>query len=434
MVKDMDIKIGGSDGVILEDHTFEHYLPKLSDRVIPYKDHVQQCLDGQMSQRPKEVIFCKKCVVSNQRPRVTFDKSGICSACNYAEYKKNSVNWKDRKEQFEILLDKYRRKDGRWDCVVPSSGGKDSGSLAHKLKYEYGMHPLSVTWSPLLYTKVGVQNIQNLISSGIDNYMCSPNRMLQRKLARLFFVVQGDHFQPFPRGTRSWPLHVALKEDIKLVMFGENAELEYGGDTKNRDIPYNPIGDWPTIYYRDVGFEKILDFGIRNGYLDESDRADPSLHFYGFPPADKIKQAGIESRWYGWYFNWIPQENYYYATEHYHFQSLHRRSESTYSKYASLDDLTDPLHYYMMLIKFGIGRATSDAAHEIRDGHLTREEGVALVRRYDQEFPEKYFKDFLQYVDMTEEGFWGVVEAYRALSPNLWDKIDGEWKLRHQIS
>lgn len=98
---------------------------------------------------------------------------------------------------------------------------------------------------------------------------------------------------------------------------------------------------------------------------------------------------------------------------------MQRRNESTYSKYASLSDLTDPFHYYVGFLKFGIGGTTSDAAYEIRDGHMTREEGVALVRRYDQEFPAKYFKKFLQYLDITEQDFWNIVDEYRVISPHI---------------
>ena len=114
------------------------------------------------------------------------------------------------------------------------------------------------------------------------------------------------------------------------------------------------------------------------------------------------------------------------------FQSNHERSEGTYSKYASLDDRTDGFHYYMGFIKFGIGRTTSDSAHEIRDGHITRDEGIALVRRYDGEFPKKYFKEFLAYLDITEEYFWEVVDSFR--KPHLWEKVNGEWRLKHQIT
>lgn len=434
MSKELKIKIENNLDNEYSEYKYNYFLPKISTKKMPYREHVLKNLDRQLPSRPKEVVFCKKCVVSNQRPRITFDENGVCSACNYAEYKKTSVDWSKRKKEFETLLDKYRRNNGRWDVVVPCSGGKDSGSLAHRLKYKYGMHPLCITWSPLLYTNIGMQNFQNMILSGLDSYLCSSNRILQRKLSKLFFVLQGDHFMSFGRGQMAYPLRIALKEDIKLIMWGENAELEYGGDTKNRDVPYNPLGDWDRYYYKDITLKKLLNFGYEHGYLDERDIKDPSLQLYMVPSLEKIEKADITMHWYGWYFNWVPQENYYYAAENYAFQALPRRSEATYSKYASLDDITDPFHYYMSLIKFGIGRATSDAGHEIRDGHIAREEGVQLVRRYDQEFPGKYFRDFLEYLSITEEEFWEVVNAYRSISPHLWKKINGKWELKHIVS
>jgi len=136
--------------------------------------------------------------------------------------------------------------------------------------------------------------------------------------------------------------------------------------------------------------------------------------------------------WYSYYHKWTPQEHYYYASEHTGFRANpYGRSEGTYSKYASLDDKTDGFHYYTMFIKFGIGRATSDAAHEIREGHLTREEGARLVRKFDGEFPKKYFKEFLEYCNITEEYFWEVIDSWR--SPHLWKKENGEWKLKYQV-
>lgn len=133
-----------------------------------------------------------------------------------------------------------------------------------------------------------------------------------------------------------------------------------------------------------------------------------------------------------YYKNWIPQENYYYAVENTGFKANPVRSEGTYSKYASLDDRLDGFHYYLMLIKFGIGRATSDAAHEIRDGHITREEGVALVKKFDEEKPSKYFSEMLKYMGIDEEHYWHIVDSFRL--PHIWRKVNGEWKLRHTVS
>ena len=138
--------------------------------------------------------------------------------------------------------------------------------------------------------------------------------------------------------------------------------------------------------------------------------------------------------WFSYYKKWVPQENYYCAVEHTGFQANPGRSEGTYSKYASLDDKTDGFHFYLAFIKFGIGRTTSDAAHEIRDGHLTREEGAALVHRYDGEFPEKYYKEFLAYLGITDQEFHEVIDFYRSLSPHLWEKREGQWVLKTRVS
>lgn len=433
MQNSLSLKISNTTNEEYIDYKYRYFLPKVATKKINYRENALHSLDGQLPLRPKKVLFCKRCVVSNQRPRITFDKNGVCSACNYSEYKKK-IDWNKRRKEFEALLGRYRSKDNRWDVVVPCSGGKDSGSLAHRLKYEYGMHPLCVTWAPLLYTNIGMQNFQNMILSGLDSNLGTPNRMLQRKISRLAFVLQGDHFEAFSRGQYYYPFHVALREGIKLIMPGENAELEYGGDIKNKDVPYNPLQDFDKYYYKNTSFSKLIKAGYKYGYLDDSDIKDPSLRWYAPPPLPDIEKACIVARWYGWYFNWLPQENYYYAAENYNFQAMPRRSEATYSKYASLDDLTDPFHFYMSLIKFGIGRTISDSAHEVRDGHLTRDEAVALVRRYDQEFPAKYFKEFLRYLDITEEEFWQVVDAYRSISPHLWEKVDSGWRLRYQVS
>ena len=105
--------------------------------------------------------------------------------------------------------------------------------------------------------------------------------------------------------------------------------------------------------------------------------------------------------------------------------------DRTYSKYSSIDDRIDMFHYYTTLIKFGIGRATYDAAQEIRNGKITRDEGVALVNKYDQEFPKKYFKDFLDYIGISEADFYLTIDRFR--SPHLWEKRDGQWFLRHRV-
>ena len=134
---------------------------------------------------PKEVKYCKLCTISNQRPRITFDKNGVCSACNYRKVKE-SINWDQREKELMALCDRFRSKDGSWDVIVPCSGGKDGGFVAHQLKYNYNMHPLTVTWSPLVPTEIGRKNLDAFIEiGGFDNILGRPNGIFNRKLTKL---------------------------------------------------------------------------------------------------------------------------------------------------------------------------------------------------------------------------------------------------------
>lgn len=389
-------------------------------------------LEKQLPNLPQEIKFCNKCVISNQRPRIVFDEEGVCSACRFGYEKQHVIDWNDREKQLRDLLDKHRRNDGWFDVIVPGSGGKDSSYVAHQLRYKYGMHPLTITWAPFKYTDIGWQNLQDFTKAGFVNLLCQPNGKLHRKLAKLSFEEIGDPFLPFIFGQMSYSFHIALKFGIKLVFYGENGEAEYGGDPKNNYKSNMPLEDWAEAYWKGNTVDDLLDFGLKNkDYLSKDDFVDSDLVFYRPPPIEEIKKAGIEMHWYSYYHKWVPQENYYYTAENTGFQANTERSEGTYSKYASLDDMLDGLHYYMGFIKFGIGRTTSDAAHEIRDDHITREEAVSLVKRYDGEFPKKHFKEALEYLDITEEEFWKVVDSFRL--PHIWEKIDGKWKLRHQV-
>lgn len=369
---------------------------------------------------PERVIFCKRCVTSNQRPRIEFDAGGICNACNYADKKQRIIDWAERERQLRDLLDRHRSRDGRYDVVVASSGGKDSATVAHRLKHQYNMHPLTATWAPHTYTDIGWRNLQNFIHSGFDNVLATPNGQVRRKLTRLSFELLGEPFQSFIYGQTSFPFRVAVNYKIPLVFYGENGEIEYGGSTKNEDKPGNQIEDFSSFYHSGFPTEEFVKYGITEG----------DMELYLMPTYDDLKRVGIEMHWFGYYHKWVPQENYYYAAEHCGFQANPTgRSEGTYSKYSSLDDCLDGFHFYLSYIKFGLGRATRDASQEIRNGHITREEGIALVKRYDEEFPQMWFKDFLDYMEISEKEFWSIIDSFRP--PHLWERSNGAWQLRY---
>jgi N-acetyl sugar amidotransferase len=392
---------------------------------------------------PEQVIFCKRCVMSNQRPSSSpehlkkstavptagFGEDGICHACLYSDFKK-TIPWDERERKLKDLLDKHRRKPGemRYDCIVPGSGGKDSIWVSHLLKYKYGMNPLTITWAPHLYTDVGFRNMEHWIHSGFDNYLHTPNGKVHATLTRLAFENLCNPFQPFIMGQKMQMIRMAKMLGIKLVMYGEN-QAEYHNRLEENQSPLMK----PDFYTRKARDISDLRFGsLTPEQLREHGITEGDLIPYVPLERDEVEGSGIEVHYTGYYTKWIPQEVYYYAVEKAGFEpNPAGRSEGTYSKYASLDDKTDGFNYYTMFIKFCQGRCTSDAAHEIRDGHIDRAEAVALCRKYDGEFPARYFPEFLRYIGISEGRFWEVINANR--SPHLWKKDGDKWVQRHPL-
>lgn len=389
---------------------------------------------------PETVLFCQRCVMSNQRPASTpefkhlpdrrganylhIDEEGVCDACRQAE-KKSQIDWKEREKELLQLLDKYRRNDGAYDCLVPGSGGKDSAFQSHVLKYKYGMNPLTVTWPPILYTDYGLQNFRNWIEiGGFDNITFKPNGRAHKLLTKLAIQNLLHPFQTFILGQKNLAPKIAARYGIPLIFYGEN-EAEYGNpiaenETSLRDKSYFVMRDLSEVYLAGNSIPDLIEKdGLKLG----------DLMAYLPAPHEELEKADIQVHYLGYYLKWTPQEVYYYATEHTGFQARPFRTEGTYSKYNSIDDKIDDLHYYTTYIKFGLGRASYDASQEIRNRHLTREEGVALVRQFDGEVPKRYLQEVMDYLEMDVEQFMELCDRFR--SPHLWERRSGQWKLKH---
>ena len=388
---------------------------------------------------PKKVIFCKKTLMSNQRPSstqefshkslekkntITFDKKGISESWHYAQQKKK-INFEKRENELLKLLDKHRGKHGEFDCVVPGSGGKDSCYASHMLKYKYGMNPLTVTWPPILYTNYGYKNFKNWISSGdFSNISARRDEGTMIKLTKLAVMNLMHPFQTFMLGQKNYPIQIALKKNIPLVFYGEN-EAEHGNpiaDNKSslRDKSYFAYKNIDSVY---LGGTRIKD--LHNNYNIKKKDLDI------FMPAkyEEINKKKIEVHYLGYYLNWVPQETYYYSVENCGFIPRPFRTQGTYSKYNSIDDKIDDLHYYTTFIKFGIGRTTYDASQEIRNNHLNYEEGKKLIKKYDGEFPDIYFNEILSYLGIKKNDFFKRLNKFRPW--HLWKKEKNEWKLRY---
>ena len=406
---------------------------------------------------PDTVSFCQRCVTSNQKPisaiefqhtsgsvkqAIHIDDENICDACRVAE-KKSLIDWDARDAELRELCDKHRSSDGSYDCLVPGSGGKDSFVAAHMLKYKYGMHPLTVTWAPHVYTEWGWRNFQRWIHAGFDNYLCTPNGRVHRLLTRLAVENLFHPFQAFILGQKSLAPKMAVLHQIPLVFYGEN-EAEYGNpigdaDSAKRSWKYFSAPEKSSIHLGGTSIKDLTtDFGLEDVDLDPYLPANPA----------GLEKLGIEVHYLGYYVKWHPQSCYYYSVEHGGFEASPERTPGTYSKYNSIDDRIDDFHYYTTFIKYGIGRATYDAAQEIRSGDINREEGVALVQRFDGEYPTRFSDEILTYLSIPEKEFPqaskmfeqpimdlnyfnNLADSFR--SPHLWSYNKGQWSLRYQV-
>ena len=290
------------------------------------------------------------------------------------------------------------------------------------------MNPLPVTWASAISTDIGSQNLYNFIQSGFDNILLSPSGEIHRKLSRLSFIKYGENFLPFSYGQVHAPINIAVRYNIPFVMYGENGELEYGGSLKNFNKPIVDFGSDDYVIEQFAPSNQPT----RPEEWSEEGITKQDLKMYRLPSLEEIKRVGVEEHYFSYYDKWEPEKHYDIAKQHLGFKPNPVRSEGTYTDFASLDDKTDGFHYYMMFIKFGIGRATSDAAHQIRDGVITRDEGVDLVRKYDGEIPKMYFQESLDYLDIDEETFWKTVDSFRR--PHIWKKENDEWSLRQQVT
>lgn len=391
---------------------------------------------------PRKVIFCKKSLISNQRPNSTqehkhtikskkktifFDKNSISDSWKYSRVKKK-IDYKNREKLLHKLLDKHRGKYGKYDCIVPGSGGKDSCYAAHLLKYKYGMSPLTVTWPPIMPTKYGKENFLNWLKSGnFKNIAATRDNRTTQILTRLAVLNLLHPFQSFILGQKNFPLKTALKYEIPLVFYGEN-EAEHGNPISDNNSSLKKKSEYTFDNLEDIylGGERF------ENLIKKFDLDFKNLKTYLPPTKKELGEFPLEVHYLGYYEKWIPQEAYYYSVDNCGFKPRPFRTMGTYSKYNSIDDKIDDLYFYTIFIKFGIGRATYEVSQEIRNDHLSIEEGKKLIKKYDGEFPERYFGEMMKYLKMNPEFFIQHCDKFR--SPHLWKKIGKEWKLRHTVN
>ena len=306
------------------------------------------------------------------------------------------------------------------------------------------MNPLTVTWSPHLYTDIGWKNMQNWMhTGGLDNILYTPNGILHREMTKNAFLNLLHPFQPFIVGQTIIGPAMSQKFGVKLVMYGEN-QAEYGNSIEENINPIMNMDFFSSDNELDMSFGGVS----MKEYIDTGRFTKQDFEPYIAPNKQVLIDAGVEVHYLGYYLKWHPQSCYYYAVEHGGFEASPERTPGTYSKYNSIDDKIDDLHYYTTGIKFGLGRASYDAAQEIRSNDIDREEGKLLVKKFDHEFPTRFIDELYKYLSLPKEEFPVASKMFEQpimgedyfklltdnfRSPHIWYFDNHEWKLRNAV-
>ena len=366
-----------------------------------------------------KIFWCTNCLNMSTRPRIAFDSRGWCNACQWTEEKK-TLDWGQREHELNELFNRYRSRNGGFDCIVPVSGGKDGSYVAHQLKHKYGMHPLTVTVRPALSLELGDKNLTNFINSGYNHIHISPDPEVMRELNKYGFIQKGFPYFGWLTAIMTSIIRTALNFNIPLIFYGEDGEVEYGGSTESKNRSLFDIEYMKRIYL-EGGYEKVL-----------KDRfTQQQLYFWLFPNEDELRDKELYLTHWSYFESWDSYRNYLVAKEHCGLEEKEEANSGTFTNFAQNDQALYSLHAYLMYLKFGFGRATQDAGIEIRRGAMAREQAINLVRLYDNQYPEQFIELYLDYYRMTMEEFDAVLDHW--VNKDLFEKIDGRWQPNFRV-
>ena len=363
----------------------------------------------------KKIFWCTNCISMSTRPRISFDEKGLCNACQWSN-KKKKIDWDQRKQKLLEFLDKYRKNDGSYDCLVPVSGGKDGSYIAYNLKHKYNMNPLCVTIRPPLPSKLGDENLQKFADSGFSLISVEPGYKAMQALNKVGFFEMGFPYYGWLLSIFTGPPQIAKKFGINLIFYSEDGEVEYGGSNKSEDtFLFSP--DYIKEIYYEGGYEKV----IKKTNISEKD-----LFFFSFP---NDKEKKLKFTHWSFFENWDPYRNYLVSKEFCGLQENKSSNMGTFTNFAQNDQLLYTLHTYLMYLKFGFGRSNQDACIEIRRGAMSRKQGINLVKLYDGNHPnEDQISEYLKYYEITREEYNMCIDKWtnkklfkKNISSSLWE-------------
>ncbi|MDZ4816265.1 MAG: N-acetyl sugar amidotransferase [Verrucomicrobiota bacterium] len=352
------------------------------------------------------IKYCQRCVMPHAKPDLHIDEEGVCNACRNFE-KRKEIDWDARKNQMLEILERYRNKTGsNYDCIIPSSGGKDSTYQALRMK-ELGMNPLCVTSTTCKLSEIGRKNIENLKSLGFDYIEVTTNPVVRRKINKLALTQIGDISWPEHVTIFTIPVRVAVQQRVPLLVWGENSQMEYGGPATATE---NSVLDRRWL----EEFGGLL--GLRVSDLVGCDGIEKrDLVQFSYPSDEDLKNVGVTGLFLGYFMPWDQAGNALYAQAH-GMTTYHKPVEGSVVNYENLDNVHMRIHDYFKFVKYGYSRTTDWVCIYVRNGRLTRSDARRMVERHEGRFPWEYLgyrlEDILKEIDMTVDDFVKVCDRF----------------------
>ena len=363
--------------------------------------------------------YCTKCVMPDTRPGISFNEAGVCSACEAFENRKK-VNYKQLFDELKTLCDKYRGMNGPhgYDCMIAVSGGKDSHFQVYMFKEVLGMNPLLVTVEDNFpMTAAGVHNLKNISEAfGCDIIGMKPNIKAQKNIMRYTFEKHGKPTYFLDRYIYTYPLHMAVKFNTPLLVYGENVSYEYGG-----------AGAIETYSAKDQ-----INNGVGGGIPTEEFFNDGTslkdLNFFEPPVAEELEK--LNPIYLSYFVEWNSFTNYELARKHGFHDLTHEWIRTHHvENFDQVDSRAYLIHPWLKYPKFGHASATDYTARMVRHGLITREEAFELVKKRDHNLDPLAVRDFCEFVGYSEREFWSIIDGL--YNPEIFEKDSlGLWKLK----
>jgi len=350
--------------------------------------------------------YCKRCLYPENHPLgICFDDEGICSGCRVHE-EKDEIDWKRKEDELRNLFLQYQnRKDSYYDCVIPVTGNSDSFFVVDLVKNKYGLNPLLVTYNSQFNTKVGIRNLARLVTKlDCDHMMFTVSPDIAKKVTKIALHKLGDIYWHVLAGSQTFPVQVATKFKIPLIVWGVNGWLDQVGMFSHYDQAEMTKKVWKEHVLRTMDVDELFE--------GENELSDKDKQPFTYPSDLQLEESRVRGIYLGNFVRWDAQQQSEDMIRKFGYETMSQ--PRTFNTYETIHCWNNAgVHDYIKFLKYGYGKITDHVSRDIRLKRLTRQEGHRLVKKFESIKPDVSLRLFLKWIEMTEDDFYRAIDTFR---------------------